>query len=71
MTPPAIPAELAALDLEALVGTRVEEATRIIEAAGGKVRALAPEQPMHLDYRQDRVTLVIVDGVVRRVLGIG
>lgn len=71
MSRPGTPAELAALDLDALVGTRVEEATRVIEAAGGKVRALAPEQPMHLDYRVDRVTLMIVDGVVRKVLGIG
>jgi hypothetical protein len=63
--------ELAALDLTALVGRSVDEARRIVEAVGGRVRVVAPHQPVTLEYREDRVTLIVVDDVVRDVTGIG
>jgi hypothetical protein len=67
----AIPTELSDLDLNDLVGTPLDQARRTIEAAGGVVRAVAPKQPVTLEYRENRVTLIVVDGMVEEVIGIG
>jgi potato proteinase inhibitor type I family protein len=67
----AIPTELNALDLNDLVGTPLDQARLTIERAGGVVRAVAPKQPVTLEYRENRVTLIVVGGVVSEVIGIG
>ncbi len=59
------------LDLTTLLGQPVDQARRAVTEAGGTVRAVAPHQPVTLDFRPDRVTLVVEDGVVTEVAGIG
>jgi hypothetical protein len=66
-----IPAGLAELDLDTLVGLPLSEATALVEREGGFVRATAPGQAVTLDYRSDRVTLLVQDGMVVRQVGIG
>ncbi|MDQ1730354.1 MAG: Peptidase inhibitor family [Pseudonocardiales bacterium] len=66
-----IPADLADLDLDALIGMPIEQATAVVESEGGFVRVAAPGQAVTLDYRPDRVTLVVQDGIVVRQVGIG
>jgi Potato inhibitor I family len=63
--------QLAALDLDGLVGRPIGEATATVERAGGHVRAVAPGSAVTADYRPDRVTLVVQDGRVVSVFGIG
>jgi hypothetical protein len=59
------------IDLDALVGRSVDEAREIVTGAGGTLRTLAPDQPMTLDYRADRVTVIVDNERVERSLGIG
>ncbi|MCW2524735.1 MAG: hypothetical protein JWO63_3070 [Frankiales bacterium] len=66
-TPPA----LAALDLGALVEGPLSQARARIEAAGGRLRAVPRNEPVTLDYRADRVTLIVENDVVVSVVGIG
>jgi hypothetical protein len=68
---PGTPAELLALDLGALVGQPVDAARAQVEAAGGRLRAVAPGGAMTMDYRGDRVTVVVVADEVLEVIGIG
>ena len=65
------PTALAALDLDELVGGPVQSAQDRIESAGGRLRAAARNQPLTMDYRPDRVTLIVEDDVVVSVVGIG
>jgi hypothetical protein len=65
------PPALAALDLEALVDGPETMARERVEAAGGQLRAVGRNQPVTLDYRPNRVTLIVADGVVVSVVGIG
>ncbi|MDQ6848775.1 MAG: hypothetical protein M3070_02050 [Actinomycetota bacterium] len=62
---------LSELDLDALVGRRVDEARAAITEAGGILRAVSPDQAVTADYRSHRVTLLVEDGRVIRNLGIG
>lgn len=55
---------LADLDLTALVGLPVEQAREAVTAAGGVTRTVEPGGMVTLDYRADRVTLVVEDGRV-------
>jgi hypothetical protein len=66
-----VPRALAALDLDALVGQSVEEARAAVHDAGGVLRAVAPEDAVTLEYRPDRVTVVVEDGRVVSHHGIG
>ena len=59
------------LDLDAMIGGPVDEARAAISDAGGILRAVGPDEATTLDYRLDRVTLVVEDGQVVRSLGIG
>jgi hypothetical protein len=52
------------LDLPALAGRSVEEARAIVAAAGGVTRTVEPGGSVTLDYRPDRVTLVVAGGRV-------
>ena len=65
------PQTLQDLDLDALVGEPIDRAQEAVEAAGGTVRRVAPGGAMTLDYRSNRVTLVVEDDRVVRSLGIG
>jgi Peptidase inhibitor I78 family len=65
------PDTLATLDLDALVGQSVEEARAAVHDAGGVLRAVAPEEPVTLEFRPDRVTVVVDDGRVVSHHGIG
>jgi hypothetical protein len=66
-----IPTDLAALDLDTLVGMPIEQAAALVESEGGFVRVAAPGQAVTLEYRSDRVTLLVQDGIVVRQVGIG
>jgi hypothetical protein len=68
---PDTPPSLAALGLEELVGCSVETARVRVESAGGQLRAARRDQPLTMDYRPDRVTLIVEDDVVVSVVGIG
>jgi hypothetical protein len=63
--------QLAALDFAALVGRPVAEATATIEQAGGHARVVGKGDFITLDYRADRVTVVVENGTVVHVNGIG
>jgi hypothetical protein len=65
------PRALADLDLQALVGVSHSQARAAIEAAGGQLRAIHRNQPVTLEYRPNRVTLVVVNDQVVSVIGIG
>jgi hypothetical protein len=65
------PEALARLDLDALVGQSVEEARAAVHDVGGVLRAVAPQDAVTLDYRPDRVTVIVEDGRVTSHLGIG
>jgi len=65
------PDALTRLDLDALVGQSVEEARAAVYDAGGVLRAVAPGEAVTLDYRADRVTVVVEDGRVASHHGIG
>ncbi len=58
-------------DLGVLVGLPVDEARRSVEQAGGTLRPVAPNQAVTLDYRAERVTVLVEDGVVTRAVGRG
>ncbi|MGX7681956.1 I78 family peptidase inhibitor [Jatrophihabitans sp. DSM 45814] len=62
---------LAELDLESLVGLPVTEARARVEGAGGVLRAAAPNSALTMDYRPDRVTLIVEDENVISVYGRG
>jgi hypothetical protein len=68
---PTTPAELLELDLSTLLGRTEAEARQLVEAASGSLRATAPNQAVTLDYRPERVTIVVVDDRVVSVQGIG
>lgn len=68
---PLTPTALLELDLGRLVGLPVAAAAHEIERAGGQLRAVAPGQAVTLDYRPDRVTLTVRDGIVTAEHGIG
>jgi hypothetical protein len=68
---PGTPVELLALDLASLVGRPVAEAKARVEAAGGRLRAVGPNDAVTLDYRGDRVTVLVIDDEVLDVTGIG
>ncbi len=59
------------LDLEALVGRSADEAQAAVTAAGGTLRTVSAGEAMTMEYRADRVTLLIEGGQVVRNLGIG
>ena len=65
-----VPQALQYLDLAGLVGLPLEEATEMITAAGGHVRAVPPGSVVTADYRPDRVTLIVEHGIVIRCVGI-
>ena len=65
------PQGLKGLDLDALVGLPVERARTIVDQAGGVLRAVAPGDVVTLEYRPDRVTVVVVNGEVIESNGIG
>jgi hypothetical protein len=66
-----VPDALQHLDLDALVGQSLEEARAAVEDAGGVLRAAGPNDAVTLDYRPDRVTVVVEDGRVTSCYGIG
>lgn len=72
-----IPAALRALDREELVGCSLDEARRIVEAAGGRFRAIGIDEHQGLpvaitaDWCPDRITVVIERGRVVQEMGIG
>lgn len=68
---PDTPAALAALDLSELVAGSVDAARARVEAAGGHLRAAGRNQPLTMDYRPDRVTVIVEDDIVVSVVGIG
>lgn len=68
---PVTPHDLLALDLSALVGQPVEDARQVVEAAGGRLRTVAPGGALTMDYRPDRVTLEVIDDLVTAVHGLG
>lgn len=59
------------LDLSALAGMPADEARAIIAAAGGQTRVVEPGGSVTMDYRPDRVTLVVADGRVVSTPAIG
>jgi hypothetical protein len=68
---PLTPHELLALDLSRLVGLPVGEAERLVEDAGGRLRAVPPGAAVTLGYRPDRVTVTVDGGRVIATGGIG
>lgn len=64
-------AGLRTLDLSSLVGRSLDEARAVVETAGGRVRVVGPGDPVTADYRADRVTLIVENGVVTEIAGIG
>jgi hypothetical protein len=65
------PQSLQDLDLDGLIGLRVERARAIVEEAGGVLRAVSPGDAVTLEYRPDRVTVAVVNGEVIESNGIG
>lgn len=65
------PQSLQNLDLDTLVGLPVERARVVVEEAGGVLRAVAPGDVVTLEYRSDRVTVLVIDGEVIESRGIG
>lgn len=65
------PTALAELDLNGLVGMPSAEAAATVEKAEGIVRRIPRGGLMTMDYRPNRVTLVVEDDVVTEVIGIG
>ena len=63
--------QLAALDFAALVGRPVAAAAAAVEQASGSARVVGRTDFITLDYRPDRVTLVVENGTVVQVTGIG
>jgi hypothetical protein len=68
---PGTPVALLELDLDDLVGSSVDKARAVLEAAGGRLRAVAPGQAVTMDYRGDRVTATVENDRICEVLGIG
>lgn len=62
------PRELAGLDL---IGLPVDRARELVENVGGVLRAVAPGDAIRLDYRTNRVTVIVVDGEVIESRGVG
>ena len=54
-----VPEPLQQLDLDGFVGRGVDEVREVVEAAGGALRVVAPDGAMTLEYRPDRVTVVV------------
>ena len=67
--PPAAP--LTGFDLRGLVGLSEVEARLRTEAAGGVLRAVAPGSTVTLEYRPNRITVIVEDGRVTTVRGVG
>jgi hypothetical protein len=65
------PRALQDLDLAGLIGLPVERARAVVEATGGVLRAVAPGTAVTLEYRADRVTVLVVNGEVIETGGIG
>ncbi len=72
------PAALRDLDLTSLIGLSVGRARAVVEAAGGQLRDVRAGQAMTMDYRPNRVTVIVADpadeteqAVVSEVFGIG
>lgn len=65
------PQSLRDLDPHALIGLPVDRARAIVEDAGGVLRAVAPGTAITLEYRADRVTVVVVDDEVIESSGLG
>ncbi|UQX88357.1 serine protease inhibitor [Jatrophihabitans telluris] len=65
------PTALSALNLQDLVGLPADEAAARVERAEGIVRRIPRGGLMTMDYRANRVTIVVEDGVVTEVVGIG
>jgi hypothetical protein len=59
------------LDLDTLLGRSVDDVRGAVEHAGGVLRAVPPNSAMTLEYRPDRVTVVVENDVVTAQLGIG
>jgi hypothetical protein len=60
------------LDLAMLVGLSESDARSVVEQAGGTLRAVPPGRAIHMDLRDNRVTVDLdSDGVVTRARGIG
>jgi hypothetical protein len=68
---PSTPMTLLELNLDELIGLSIPDARSRVEAAGGQLRAVAPGQPVTMDYRGDRVTASVVNDEVVEVRGIG
>jgi hypothetical protein len=54
-----VPDALRHLDLDALVGQPVDEARAAVQDVGGVLRAVGADDPVTLEYRPDRVTVVV------------
>jgi hypothetical protein len=65
------PQSLQNLDLDGLIGLPVDRARAVVEEAGGMLRAVAPGDVLTMEYRADRVTVVVVNGEVIESHGIG
>ena len=68
---PEVPPELHALDLNSLVGLDADAARSVVEHHGGQLRTYAPGDALRTDLRPNRVTVLIEDGLVSSVRGIG
>ena len=66
-----VPRALQELDLASLVGLPLAEATELVTAAAGHVRAVQPGSVVTADFRPDRVTLIVEHDVVLECVGIG
>jgi hypothetical protein len=62
---------VAELDLAELAGRSTQQARSIVEAAGGRVRVIAPGGLVTMEYVPNRITLTVVDDVVTQALGPG
>ena len=66
-----IPQSLQDFDLPSLIGRPVAEARHSVEGAGGVARLVAPGGAVTLDYRPNRVTLIVDEDRVVGTRGIG
>ena len=68
---PEVPRELLALDLNSLVGLSGDQAKLLVEDHGGQLRIYGPGDALHMDFRPNRVTVLIEDDHVLSVRGFG
>jgi hypothetical protein len=65
-----VPDALKQLDLGKLAGVPADDAREVVERAGGQVRITAPDGYVFADFRADRVTLVVENGLVVEAWGL-